>query len=124
MKSRIVACQSEAAKEVSPPRKLTAPAAVKMSHRRNLSYGGSNPQAQEDPVHRFSVFYVGKVTISEAKAPPKFVDEMLRRIKLLEADSQRQKKHVSNEKSPAKVTGNSKHASSGKIIDFGELVYN
>ena len=96
-----------------------------MTHRRNLSYCGAISQAEDDFVQRFSVFYVGKVTISQAQAPPKFVDEMLRQIKLLEVESKRHKKNGHHERSPEKITGNTKHSSSGKIIDIhsnGELI--
>ena len=94
-----------------------------MSHRRNLSYGGSVPQAEDDLVHRFSVFYVGRVTISQAKAPPKFVDEMLRHIKIMEVENKR-KKNGHHDRNSGEVTGNSKHSSSGKIIDLCGTVLN
>lgn len=119
LKTRILESQAESAKENSPPTKtvLSKAAPSKMSHRRNLSYGGSLPQTDDDFIQRFSVYYVGKVTISQAKAPPKFVDEMLRHIKLMEVENKR-KRNSHHERGTDEVTGNSKHSSSGKIIDL------
>ena len=93
-----------------------------MSHRRNLSYGGGAPQSGDDLVHRFSVFYVGKVTISNAKAPPKTIDDILKHIKLKEVEDKR-KRSGQHDKHSDEVTGNKKHSSSGKIIDIGGMVY-
>ncbi|XP_065059240.1 TBC1 domain family member 1-like isoform X1 [Rhopilema esculentum] len=119
LKAKILEAQSESNQESSPPRKsLHTAQAPKMTHRRNLSYCGAISQAEDDFVQRFSVFYVGKVTISQAQAPPKFVDEMLRQIKLLEVESKKHKKNGHHERSPEKITGNTKHSSSGKIIDI------
>ena len=87
-----------------------------MSHRRNVSFGGVVPHT-DDLVHRFSVFYVGKVTISQAKAPPKFIDEMLKYIKQKEVENKR-KKSNQHDRSSVEVTGNKKHSSSGKILDL------
>lgn len=118
LKTKILESQAESTKENSPPKKsLHAAPALRMSHRRNLSYGGSLPQTEDDFVQRFSVFYVGKVTISQAKAPPKFVDEMLRHIKLMEVEHKR-KKSNHMEKNSDEIIGNTKHSSSGKIIDL------
>ena len=109
-----------AANQDSPPKKkLPVISTVKTSHRRNLSYGGPVPQTQDDAVHRFSVFYVGKVTISQARAPPKFVDEMLRKIKLLEVrneDKSKLRKNGSRNKSAEKLVDDS--PPNGKVMFF------
>ena len=77
-------------------------------------------QSGDDLVHRFSVFYVGKVTISQAKAPPKAIDEILKCIKLKEVEDKR-KRNGQHDKHCGDVTGNKKHSSSGKIIDLGGM---
>ena len=117
LKTKILKIQEESSKENSPPRSaLHVPQTTKMSHRRNVSFGGVVPHT-DDLVQRFSVFYVGKVTISQAKAPPKFIDEMLRYIKQKEVENKR-KKSSQHDRSSVEVTGNKKHSSSGKILDL------
>jgi len=117
LKTKILKIQEESSKENSPPRSaLHVPQTTKMSHRRNVSFGGVVPHT-DDLVQRFSVFYVGKVTISQAKAPPKFIDEMLRYIKQKEVENKR-KRSSQHDRSSVEVTGNKKHSSSGKILDL------
>ena len=122
LKTRILESQAENTRENSPPNKtLNVPQGVKMSHRRNVSYGGAVPQKVDDLVQRFSVFYVGKVTILQAKAPPKAIDEVVRCIKLKEAEIKR-KRSAQNERHSGEIKGNKKHSSSGKIIDLCGIV--
>jgi len=54
---------------ISPP---------KPTHRRGVSSGAILVAAKSsDAVFRDSVFYIGRVTISQPQAPPKFIDEVL-----------------------------------------------
>lgn len=55
---------------------------MKPTHRRGVSSGAIlvSP-SKSDAVFRDSVYYIGKVTISQPQAPPKFIDEVLVQLK-------------------------------------------
>ncbi len=99
--------QASATEEVQAKKKLSPVASVRASHKRNLSYGGPVPQTKDDAVHRYSVFYVGKVTINQAQAPPEFVDTMLKIINNRETGGECKDK--------LRKTG--KHRSVEKLVD-------
>lgn len=57
---------------IAPPR---------LSHKRNVSLATS--PSKEHPVFRDSVYYIGKVTISQPQAPPKFIDDVLVKLNIM-----------------------------------------
>eukprot|EP00794_Sanderia_malayensis_P007487 gene7487-8317_t len=126
LKSKIM--ENQNTNPTDTPQKKLAPAVqtIKSNHRRNLSYGGSAPQTHDDAVHRFSIFYVGKVTISQAKAPPHFLDEIIKQIKIQEAQNhdkrERAKGHLKN-KSTEKLIDDNKQALNGRAMSKSQGRY-
>lgn len=87
MKTRVLGFQklsvpSAKSKNLTSNQNLSIP--TRPTHKRGASSGAIlvSP-VKEDPVLMDSVFYIGKVTISQQQVPPKFIDNVIIRLQTI-----------------------------------------